>query len=208
LAKKRKPTAITRPTRDAIFQDEFRADLRYWVETDRRTALRVFELVEAVMREPFSGVGKPEPLKYLGADVWSRRITQEHRLVYLVQADRIDFLQARYHYSWEDHNTRKRARRDLTRYTASGKTWLSAIAVRGQEEPQEPRVFGESDYELPSLVANAGASVPEAVAQVIETLIDRIDRSHQPVLYIPTTIAIDRRAEAPARGKLPLGLGW
>ena len=99
MAKKRKPTAITRPTRNAIFQDEFRADLRYWVETDRRTALRVLELVEAVMPEPFSGVGKPEPLKYLGADVWSRRITQEHRLVYLVQADRIDFLQACYHYS-------------------------------------------------------------------------------------------------------------
>jgi toxin YoeB len=51
------------------------------------------------MREPFSGIGKPEPLKYLGADVWSRRITQEHRLVYLVRTDRIDFLQARYHYS-------------------------------------------------------------------------------------------------------------
>ena len=99
MAKKRKPTAAARPARNAIFQDEFRADLRYWVETDRRTALRVLELVEAVMREPFSGVGKPEPLKYVGADVWSRRITQEHRLVYLVQADRIDFLQARYHYS-------------------------------------------------------------------------------------------------------------
>jgi toxin YoeB len=99
LAKKRKPTAATQPTRNAIFQDEFRTDLRYWVETDRRTALRVLALVEAIMREPFSGVGKPEPLKYLGADVWSRRITQEHRLVYLVLADRIDFLQARYHYS-------------------------------------------------------------------------------------------------------------
>jgi len=51
------------------------------------------------MREPFSGIGKPEPLKYLGAGVWSRRITQEHRLVYLVNDDRIDFLQARYHYT-------------------------------------------------------------------------------------------------------------
>jgi toxin YoeB len=99
LAKKRKPPQATHPTRNAVFQNEFRADLRYWVETDRRTALRILELVEAVMREPFSGIGKPEPLKYLGADVWSRRITQEHRLVYLVQADRIDFLQARYHYS-------------------------------------------------------------------------------------------------------------
>jgi toxin YoeB len=98
LAKKRKPADSTGLTRNAVFQDEFRADLRYWVETDRRTALRILALVEAVMRDPFGGIGKPEPLKYLGADVWSRRITQEHRLVYLVQSDRIDFLQARYHY--------------------------------------------------------------------------------------------------------------
>ena len=83
---------------DAIFQPEFREDLRYWVETDRRRALRVLELIEAIMRDPFGGIGKPEPLKYLAAGTWSRRITQEHRLVYLVSAERIDFLQARYHY--------------------------------------------------------------------------------------------------------------
>jgi toxin YoeB len=99
LAKRHKPTDPARPTRNAIFQDEFRADLRYWVEIDRRIALRVLHLVEAIMREPFSGSGKPEPLKYLGADVWSRRITQEHRLVYLVNDERSDFLQARYHYT-------------------------------------------------------------------------------------------------------------
>jgi toxin YoeB len=85
--------------RDAVFQAEFREDLRYWVETDRRTALRVFVLIEAVLRDPFDGIGKPEPLKYLGAGVWSRRITQEHRLVYVVSDNRIDFVQARYHYS-------------------------------------------------------------------------------------------------------------
>lgn len=67
----------------AIFQSEFREDLIYWVKTDRKTALRVLKLVEDVLRDPFSGLGKPEPLKYLGAGVWSRRITQEHRLVYL-----------------------------------------------------------------------------------------------------------------------------
>ena len=50
------------------------------------------------MRTPFAGTGKPEPLRFLGSDVWSRRITQEHRLVYLVRDERIDFLQARYHY--------------------------------------------------------------------------------------------------------------
>jgi toxin YoeB len=85
-------------SRDAVFQDEFREDLRRWVDTERRVALRVLDLVEAVMRDPFGGIGKPEPLRHLGADMWSRRITQEHRLVYLVRDDRIDFLMCRYHY--------------------------------------------------------------------------------------------------------------
>lgn len=84
--------------REAVFQSEFLEDLRYWVSTNRKTALRVLELVEAILRNPFSGIGKPEPLKYLAAGTWSRRVTQEHRLVYLVSDDRIDFLQARYHY--------------------------------------------------------------------------------------------------------------
>ena len=90
-----KPDAAQRV---AVFDRSFIEDLRWWVETDRRTALRLLDLVEAVMRDPFAGIGKPEPLKYLGSDVWSRRITQEHRCVYLVKRDRIDFLQGRYHY--------------------------------------------------------------------------------------------------------------
>ena len=81
-----------------MIQAEFLDDLRYWVETDRRVALRILLLVEAVLRDPFDGIGKPEPLKHLGPGTWSRRIDQEHRLVYLVQETRIDFLQARYHY--------------------------------------------------------------------------------------------------------------
>ena len=84
--------------REAIFHPEFRQDLRYWVENDRKVALRAFELVEGVLRDPFVGLGKPEPLKYVLAGCWSRRITQEHRLVYRVSERRIDFLQARYHY--------------------------------------------------------------------------------------------------------------
>lgn len=84
--------------REAIFHAEFRQDLRYWVNTDRKVALRVLELIEAVLRDPFDGIGKPEPLKYVLASCWSRRITQEHRLVYRVSGQRIDFLQARYHY--------------------------------------------------------------------------------------------------------------
>jgi toxin YoeB len=83
---------------EAVFQPEFREDLKYWVGTDRKVALRILELVEAVMREPFAGIGKPEPLKFVLAGCWSRRITQEHRLVYRVSEGRIDFLQARYHY--------------------------------------------------------------------------------------------------------------
>jgi toxin YoeB len=84
--------------REAIFHPEFRSDLRYWVETDRAIALRTFYLIEAVLRDPFTGIGKPEPLKYLLAGAWSRRILQEHRIVYRVSGNRIDFLQARYHY--------------------------------------------------------------------------------------------------------------
>jgi toxin YoeB len=81
-----------------VFQPEFVEDLRFWVETDRRVALKAFDLIEAVLRDQFTGVGKPEPLKHLLAGTWSRRLTQEHRLVYLVRHDRIDFLQARHHY--------------------------------------------------------------------------------------------------------------
>lgn len=84
--------------RDAVFQPEFIEDLRYWVETDRRIALRALDLVEAILRDPFAGIGKPEPLRYIISGTWSRRLTQEHRIVYLVRNDRVDFLQARYHY--------------------------------------------------------------------------------------------------------------
>jgi toxin YoeB len=84
--------------RDAVFHVEFREDLRHWVQVDRNVALRALLLIEAVLSDPFSGPGKPEPLKYAFAGCWSRRITQEHRLVYKVSEKRIDFLQARYHY--------------------------------------------------------------------------------------------------------------
>lgn len=93
-----KKQPISRVQRLAIFQPEFREDLRYWVENDRKLALRVFDLIDAIMRDPFSGIGKPEPLRHLMAVAWSRRLTDEHRIVYLVSNDRIDFLQARYHY--------------------------------------------------------------------------------------------------------------
>ena len=95
---KRNRRGPNKAERAAVFHPEFRHDLRYWVRTDRKIALRVLALAEAVLREPFQGPGKPEPLKFYLAGCWSRRITQEHRLVYLVRESRIDFLQARYHY--------------------------------------------------------------------------------------------------------------
>ncbi|OPL14245.1 MAG: hypothetical protein AVO38_11995 [delta proteobacterium ML8_D] len=90
--------AKSKKQRDAIFQPEFREDLKYWVKTDRKIAIKAFEIIEAIMRDPFKGIGKPESLKYLAPNTWSRRLTQEHRIVYLVRDNKIDFLQARYHY--------------------------------------------------------------------------------------------------------------
>ena len=68
------------------------------MDVHRKTALRVLDLIEAVLRDPFAGIGKPEHLKHLGGNVWSRRINQADRLVYEVFDDRVEFLQARYHY--------------------------------------------------------------------------------------------------------------
>jgi toxin YoeB len=83
---------------DAVFDIIFREDLVWWITHDRKTALRLMRIVEAVLRDPFFGFGKPEPLKALGSNMWSRRLTQEHRVVYHVSEGRIVFLQARYHY--------------------------------------------------------------------------------------------------------------
>lgn len=77
---------------------EFLEDLHFWVAHDRKVALRILDLVEEVLRDPFEGRGKPEPLRHALTGAWSRRITQAHRLVYLVRDERVDFLQARYHY--------------------------------------------------------------------------------------------------------------
>jgi toxin YoeB len=89
---------MTSVARLLVFDRDFLDDLNHWVRTDRKTALKILDLVEAVSRDPFGGIGKPEPLKSLGSGVWSRRITQEHRLVYKIADDRVTFVQARYHY--------------------------------------------------------------------------------------------------------------
>jgi toxin YoeB len=82
----------------AVFHPEFRDDLLFWIKSDRNIAVKVLDLVEGILRDPFEGTGKPEPLRYLLAGCWSRRVTQEHRLVYRVTDHAVDFLQARYHY--------------------------------------------------------------------------------------------------------------
>ncbi|HKE13845.1 MAG TPA: Txe/YoeB family addiction module toxin [Kofleriaceae bacterium] len=84
--------------RDLVLTPACLDDLIYWVRTDQRTTLRLLALVEAVRRDPFQGIGKPEPLKHDRAGTWSRRLTAEHRLVYQVLADRIVLQAARHHY--------------------------------------------------------------------------------------------------------------
>jgi toxin YoeB len=79
-------------------QPEALEDLKYSVQHDRKLAGKVLDLIEAARRDPFTGIGKPESLRNVGPDVWSRRITREDRLVYRVADTFIDVLQARYHY--------------------------------------------------------------------------------------------------------------
>lgn len=73
-------------------------DLPWWIQQDRKTALRIIRLIENIQQTPFEGLGKPEPLKHELNGLWSRRIDEEHRLVYQVLRDRIRILACRYHY--------------------------------------------------------------------------------------------------------------
>jgi toxin YoeB len=87
-----------RTERAFVLDRHCREDLRWWMGTEVRVAEKALTFMEHVMRDPFSGPGKPEPLKGLASNTWSRRLTGEHRLVYIVFDDRIVFLQARYRY--------------------------------------------------------------------------------------------------------------
>ena len=73
-------------------------DLAWWVEKDRKKALRIIKLIQEIQKEPFQGIGKPEPLKHELSGCWSRRIDGEHRLVYQVEENKIRILSCRYHY--------------------------------------------------------------------------------------------------------------
>lgn len=87
-----------KPLRSLEFDAAAFDDLAWWVEHDREQALRIVRLIREVQREPFSGVGRPEPLKHDLQGCWSRRIDREHRLVYQVHRDKIRILACRYHY--------------------------------------------------------------------------------------------------------------
>lgn len=81
-----------------VFTPNAWADYTHWLTADRATLKRINRLIEDAMRDPFTGIGKPEPLRHMLAGCWSRRITEEHRLVYLVEDDDLVILQDRFHY--------------------------------------------------------------------------------------------------------------
>lgn len=74
------------------------SDYTFWLTADRQILKRINRLIDDALRDPIAGIGKPEPLRHMLAGCWSRRITEEHRLVYLVDEDDLVVLQARYHY--------------------------------------------------------------------------------------------------------------
>ena len=80
------------------FSDEAWEDYLYWQKHDRKMVERINKLIKEVQRDPFVGVGKPEPLRHALAGFWSRRITEEHRLVYRVEGESIEIAQLRFHY--------------------------------------------------------------------------------------------------------------
>lgn len=82
-----------------IFTDHGWDDYVHWQTTDRHTLKRINRLIDDALRDPTDGIGKPEPLKYGITGAWSRRITEEHRLVYRVDGDDLVVLQARFHYT-------------------------------------------------------------------------------------------------------------
>lgn len=103
-AKRRRPRptnespAVPPPERQAILLRDFRRDLTYWIETHPRTALRIMRMIEEVLADPGSGIGKPEPLQYDMGGQWSRRITGMHRMVYRIRNFDVLFAMARWHY--------------------------------------------------------------------------------------------------------------
>ena len=89
---------MTKRAKSLEFDPAAFEDLAWWVEQNRKKALRIIKLIKEVQRDPFTGTGKPEPLKHELSGCWSRRIDKEHRLVYQINDDKIRILACRYHY--------------------------------------------------------------------------------------------------------------
>lgn len=89
---------MTKFAKNLEFDQDAIEDLSYWVKQDRRKAEKILSLVQEIARDPFNGTGKPEPLKHSLSGCWSRRIDQEHRIVYSVKDDKIRILSCRFHY--------------------------------------------------------------------------------------------------------------
>lgn len=81
-----------------LFLEEGWQDYLYWAQTDKSVLKKINKLIQECKRQPFSGIGKPEPLKFNMSGCWSRRITGEHRLVYRIESDALVIIQCRYHY--------------------------------------------------------------------------------------------------------------
>jgi toxin YoeB len=81
-----------------VFDPNALEDLRFWIDADRRKALKIIALLEDIVKTPFAGLGKPEPLRFELKGCWSRRIDQEHRLVYKAEKDAVVILACQYHY--------------------------------------------------------------------------------------------------------------
>ena len=81
-----------------IFTPHAWEEYQQWLTEDRAVLKRINRIIDDTLREPFDGIGKPEPLKHLLQGAWSRRITEEHRMVYLVQDNDLVIVQLRYHY--------------------------------------------------------------------------------------------------------------
>jgi toxin YoeB len=100
--KKNKEPSVTIPVQiirlSPGFTTKFKEDLGWWYKNDDKKAAKILDLITAVMSDPFIGIGKPEPLKYMEENFWSRRIDLEHRLVYVVNNEQIVFFSCRYHY--------------------------------------------------------------------------------------------------------------
>lgn len=104
MSKKKKQTPDPEQNKSIVinrglgFSSRFKQDIAWWFKQDFQKASKILDLAAAMMQDPFQGIRKPEPLKYMDADIWSRRIDLEHRLVYRVGNTQIDFLSCRYHY--------------------------------------------------------------------------------------------------------------